>query len=82
MTPADLRDVLRRLDGAALAALLHELGFELYRRELSRWRVLGDLADELMDQATFVARDKMARSVIRATRPVKVVRRRRLRRPA
>jgi len=75
MTPGDLRAVLRKLDGAALAALLHELGFELYRREIARWRVLGDMADELMDQATFAARDKMARTVITATRSARRARR-------
>lgn len=80
MTPGDLRDVLRKLDGAALAALLHELGFELYRREIARWRVLSDIADELMDQATFDARAKLTRVVTTATRSARRARRsRRLR---
>jgi hypothetical protein len=59
MTQHDFRALLRALDAVALAALLHELGFELYRREIARWRVLGELADELADQATFAARRNM-----------------------
>jgi len=73
MTPVEFRSLLHQLSGAALAALLHELAFELYRREVSRWRVLGELADDLLDQATFAARQQI---VTRWTRRPRARRRR------
>lgn len=44
------------MSAASLSALLVEIGFECYRREVSRWRVLTELADELMDRETFLAK--------------------------
>ena len=75
MTRTDLTSVLRRLDDTALAALLHELGFELYRREIARWRVFADVADELMDKATFAARERLTPVVTTMTRKVRSARR-------
>jgi hypothetical protein len=74
--------VLRSLDAAALAALLHELGFELYRRELTRWRVVTDLADELLDESMARARARMARALTRLRKPLARSRRQRSRRRA
>lgn len=83
MTVQDLRAVLRALDAPALAALLHELGFELYRREVQRWRVLSELAAELLSEATIAARARMADLVTgsraKLTRPRRQRSRRRLR---
>jgi hypothetical protein len=70
MTITEFRSLLRRLDPTELAALLHELGFELYHREIARWRVLSDLADELMDRATYDARVTLARNLTPARRSV------------
>jgi hypothetical protein len=80
MTVQEFRRLLRSLEPAELAALLHELGFELYARELAQWRVLSDLADELMARATYEARATMARNlspgVGRSTRRSKSTKRR------
>ncbi|MGH7393371.1 MAG: hypothetical protein ACREM3_28540 [Candidatus Rokuibacteriota bacterium] len=77
MTRRDLTHLLQSLDGLALAALLRELGVELYRREIARWRVLTDISDELLDQLTFAARRKL---ITRVLDPPRKVRRRRWRR--
>lgn len=82
VTLAELRALLRALDAAALAALLHELGFELYRRELSRWRVVSDLADELLDESMHEARVRLARTLTRLRKPLTRSRRQRSRRRA
>jgi hypothetical protein len=82
VTLDDLRRVLRSLDAPALAALLHELGFELYRRELSRWRVVSDLADELLDESMHQARVRLAATLTRLRKPGTRSRRQRSRRRA
>jgi hypothetical protein len=64
MNRADLSSFLRSLDALALAALLRELGVELYRREIARWRVLAELSDELIDSVTFSARRTLARYIV------------------
>lgn len=79
MTLMEFRELLRRLDDTAMAALLHELGFELYRRDLYRWRALSELADDLMDRATFDARGQIVtrwtkRPAAPSRRPRKTVR--------
>jgi hypothetical protein len=80
MTVQEFRALLRRLDPAELTALLHELGFELYQREIARWRVVSDMADELLDRATYDARVTLARNLTpqrrRGTRPSKTTKRR------
>ncbi len=78
MTTTDFRSVLRSLSEAGLAALLTELAFSLYEREITRWRVLTELADELMDRETFLARRHLDEDWIRKARR-KVTRRRRQR---
>jgi len=68
MTLGDFRAVLRGMSAASLAALLHELGFELYRREVSQWRSLSALADELLDRETFAARNHLSEEWLRSLR--------------
>jgi len=68
MTLSDFRSVLRGLPAAGLAALLIECGFELYRRDISAWRVLTQLADELMDRETFLARRHLDEAWLRTAR--------------
>ena len=53
------RQFLRDLDLLALAALLSDAGVELYNRDISNWRVLMDIRDELLDAATFKARQRI-----------------------
>jgi len=42
------RVILRGLDEFELAAVLHELGFELAHREVARWRACAALADDVL----------------------------------
>lgn len=48
--------MLRELDPVSFAALLRELATEAYNRNISRYGVLIDISDELIDAVTFDAR--------------------------
>lgn len=52
--------MLRELDPASFAALLRELAAEAYNRDISRYRVLLDISEELLDGATLAARERLA----------------------
>ena len=60
--PADVmrleafRRLLSELDPASFAALLRELATEAYNRNISRYGVLVDISNELLDAVTFAAR--------------------------
>ena len=59
-----LRATLADLDHLPLAALLRELGAILYNRDISQWKVLTDVSDELLDEATLEARKRMTERMI------------------
>lgn len=55
-----LRSTLKDLDVLPLAALLRELGAVLYNRDVSQYRALTDVSDELLDTVTLRARQALA----------------------
>lgn len=76
MTIVEFRGILRALNASDVAALLRELGHELYQRELRSWRVLIDMSDELIDQETMAARQHTAQRLIAEERAYRRKRRR------
>ena len=52
-----------------VATLARELAFEVFHRGIPRWRVLLDIADELLAQATLAARKRITRLLVGASRP-------------
>ncbi len=65
--PSVVRQALRVLEAPAMAALLRELGHELYNREILEWRVLTDISAELIDRATFAGRARLAEQWLAAS---------------
>lgn len=53
------RALLKALGPLPLAALLRELGAVLFNREVIRWRVLVDIADELVDAEMLAVRERL-----------------------
>ena len=49
-----------------VATLARELAFEVFHRGIPRWRVLLDVADELLAHATLAARNQVTRALERA----------------
>lgn len=68
MIVGEFRSMLRALSSGAMAALLTELAFQLYSRDIVRWRVLTELADELMDRETFLAKRHLNEAWLKSTR--------------
>jgi hypothetical protein len=53
------RSLLREMNDLSFAVLLRELAFASYNRAISRWAVLSDIADELVDEVTIAARQRI-----------------------
>lgn len=58
-TRSQLRAFLGAMESTALAALLRDMGIELYNREIREWRVLTEISDELLDRETVAARGRL-----------------------
>jgi hypothetical protein len=48
-----------------MAAFLREAGRWLYNRDITQWRVLVDVSDELLERETFAAKERLLETWLR-----------------